>query len=189
MSIIIIDNLDSFTYNLVHIIEQFTSNYKVVRVNKTDIKEISTYDKILISPGPGLPSENNILREIIERYSHKSILGVCLGHQAIAETFGGSIYNLSEVNHGIQKNTVITDKNESLFRNISVNFMSGRYHSWAVNKEKLPDVLQITAIDDNGVIMGISHKLLDIKGIQFHPESVLTPCGNKILENWIRQKK
>lgn len=188
MSIIIIDNFDSFTYNLVHIVEQFTSNYKVVRVNQTDIKEVSAYDKILISPGPGLPNQNNILKEIIKRYSHKSILGVCLGHQAIAEAFGGNIFNLSEVNHGIQKKTIIVDKDESLFRNISVNFMSGRYHSWAVKKENLPDVLKVTAIDDNDVIMGISHKTLDIKGIQFHPESILTPSGKIILENWIRQK-
>jgi len=184
--VIIIDNYDSFTYNLVHYIEQFTNDFKVARNNEVDIKEIGTYNKILFSPGPGLPSEVEIMKDIIEKYKKtKSIFGICLGHQAIAEYFGAKLLNLHEVDHGIQKNTIVVDESEIIFKNIPKNFLSGRYHSWLIDKATLPKTLKITAVDNNDHIMAISHNKFNIKGVQFHPESIMTPEGLKIIENWI----
>lgn len=185
--VIIIDNYDSFTYNLVHYIEQFTDKYKVVRNNEVDINEIQDFDKILFSPGPGLPSEVKIMNVILARFaSTKSILGICLGHQAIGEFYGASLKNLNEVNHGVEKKTIITDKSDYLFKDLPKEFLSGRYHSWVIDNNTINDNLLITAIDEDKEIMAISHKELDVKAVQFHPESIMTPIGIKIIENWMK---
>jgi anthranilate synthase component II len=187
MNIALIDNFDSFTYNLVHILEQFADEIQVVRYNLVQIDSLEQYDRIILSPGPGLPSDLEKLNQIIEMYSSlKPILGICLGHQAIAEYFGAKLKNLKEPDHGIQKNTIVIDKKEILFREIPEKFLSGRYHSWAANDRNFPDELKITAIDEDNRIMGISHKTLNIKGLQFHPESIMTEYGKEILENWIK---
>jgi len=189
MNILIIDNYDSFTYNLYHLIEAIMpdgSGLVVKRNREIQLNEVNEFNKIIISPGPGLPKDAGISCEIIKAFStSKSILGVCLGHQAIAEVFGGSLINLETVMHGIQLNTIVTDPREPMFCDCPPEFPSARYHSWAVNAEQLPDCLKITAIDDSGTIMGISHKTLDVKGLQFHPESILTPNGRQILTNWL----
>ncbi|MBI4648468.1 MAG: aminodeoxychorismate/anthranilate synthase component II [Bacteroidia bacterium] len=186
MKILIIDNFDSFTYNLFHIIEQYADETTVIRNDKVDIEKISFYDKILFSPGPGLPSEYPVMGRIIQMYANiKPILGICLGHQAIASYYGGGLKNMDEVNHGIEKYTIINDVTEPLFRDIPVKFLSGRYHSWVVDSLCFPDCLKITAIDTEGLIMAIGHRQFNIKGLQFHPESVMTPVGNKIIANWI----
>ena len=186
MKIVIIDNFDSFTYNLVHICEQFTDNVHVIRYNKVDVDKLIIYDKIILSPGPGLPSDLVKLYAIIEKYSpSKAILGICLGHQSIAEFFGAKLVNLNTVDHGIQKNTIVTDENELLFNDVPRKFLSGRYHSWAVSEKNFPNTLRITAIDKKNIIMGISHKNLNVKGLQFHPESIMTSFGKQILKNWL----
>lgn len=189
MNILIIDNYDSFTYNLYHLIEAIMpdgSGLVVKRNREIQLNEVNEYNKIIISPEPGLPKDAGISCEIIKAFStSKSILGVCLGHQAIAEVFGGNLINLDAVMHGIQLNTIVTDPKEPLFIDCPQEFPSARYHSWAVNAEHLPDCLKITAIDDSNTIMGISHKTLDVKGLQFHPESILTPNGRQILTNWL----
>lgn len=185
MKIFILDNFDSFTYNLVHIIEQFASKIIVKRNNECDISEIQDFDKIIFSPGPGLPSEVPIIHEIINKYKEsKSILGVCLGHQSIAEFFGGNIINMPEVNHGREFETKII-KNDYIFKNIPEIFYSGRYHSWVVNKKDFPNSLEITSIDSKNQIMSLRHKTYDIRGVQFHPESIMTKYGKKILQNWV----
>lgn len=185
MKIFILDNYDSFTYNLVHIIEQFTEKVVVKRNYQIQIDDLKPYDKIVFSPGPGLPSDVKIISEIMDRYkSTKSILGVCLGHQAIAEYFGGSLINMSEVNHGREfKTTVIND--DYLFNTIPQNFYSGRYHSWVVDSNTLPAELEITSVDQNNHIMSLKHKTYDIRGVQFHPESVMTKHGTQLLKNWV----
>lgn len=187
MRIYVLDNYDSFTFNLVHYVEMFCDDLKVVRNDKVDIDEIENFDKILISPGPGLPSEQPILEAILRRYSSsKPILGVCLGMQAIAEFFGGKLYNLPSIVHGVPANTIII-KDDYLFAGVSNNFNSGRYHSWAVEKKDLPNVLDVLAIDDSGVLMSIAHKEFDIRAVQFHPESVMTEFGNRIIKNWVKK--
>lgn len=186
MRVVVIDNFDSFTFNLVHILEQICNNLDVVRNNEVTIDSIQAYDKIIISPGPGLPSDVKILDKIIKTYhKSKAIFGVCLGHQAIIESFGGSIFNLNEVHHGTQEKTIITSRNEPIYRGIPNEFSSGRYHSWAADRVNLPDELVVTAVDETGLIMSISHKTYNVKGVQFHPESLMTPYGFKIIENWI----
>ncbi len=189
MNVIIIDNYDSFTYNLVHIVEQFTDlpcEITVILNYKIDIEKINKFDKIILSPGPGLPSDVKILNEIIKKYATtKHILGVCLGHQAIAETFGAKLVNLSEVFHGIRKKTIVTEEKEPIFKNIPKHFFSGRYHSWAISTEEFPDELKITAIDDDGIIMAISHRKYNVKGVQFHPESIMTQFGKELIKNWL----
>jgi anthranilate synthase component 2 len=185
--IIVIDNYDSFTYNLVHCIEKLTGVYpSVYRNDEIDIDEIDRYDKILISPGPGIPVEAGICLDIIRRYaSVKSILGICLGHQAICEAFDGKLLNLSTVYHGVSSPVRIKAADDPLLKNIPPIIMAGRYHSWVVSREHLPDCFKITCEDENGIIMGISHKNYDVKGLQFHPESVLTEYGPEIIRNWI----
>jgi anthranilate synthase component II len=185
--ILVIDNYDSFTYNLVHYIEKLTGVCpSVFRNDEISLEEVGEYDKILVSPGPGVPAEAGICIDMIRMYaSTKSILGICLGHQAIGEAFGGRILNLSSVYHGVSTPVIITDVNDTLFMNITSPFDAGRYHSWVVSGDELPDCLGITCVDENGIIMGISHKKYDVKGLQFHPESVLTRQGCGILENWI----
>jgi anthranilate synthase component 2 len=185
--ILVIDNYDSFTYNLVHYIEKLTGKSPAVcRNDEVTLEKVQDYDKILLSPGPGVPSDAGICIDLIRRYaSSKSILGVCLGHQAICEAFGGKIFNLSSVFHGIATPVTITDLNDPLFRNLPSSIIAGRYHSWVVSGDHLPGCLTVTCRDESGIIMGISHKVYDVRGLQFHPESVLTEHGIDIIWNWI----
>lgn len=185
ISIALIDNFDSFTYNLYHYIQPHVKKADVIRYDKTEIAALQVYNGIILSPGPGLPKDFPLLKEIIlDLGKNIPVLGVCLGHQAIAEAYGGKLFNMKEVWHGVARNTVVVKRN-FLFRNIRKNFISGRYHSWAVNIENLPNMFIVTAKDDDGTIMAIQHKSLPVTGIQFHPESVLTPCGRKIMKNWV----
>lgn len=186
MNIYVVDNYDSFTFNLVHYVEMHCDKLKVVRNDKINVKEIEEFDKILISPGPGLPSEVPVLSEIIKKYAaSKPILGVCLGMQAIAENFEASLYNLPEIIHGVPANTIVVD-DDYLFDGVPRNFNSGRYHSWAVDAETLSSDIKATAIDDKGVLMAFAHKKYDIRAVQFHPESVMTEYGCRIIENWVK---
>jgi anthranilate synthase component II len=185
--ILVIDNYDSFTYNLVHYLEKLTGSYpSVFRNDEIEVDEVDEYDKILISPGPGLPVESGICLDVIRKYSStKSILGICLGHQAICEAFAGKLLNLSTVYHGVSSPVKIKSTGDPLFKNIPPIIMAGRYHSWVVSRDNLPDCFNVTCEDENGIIMGISHKKYDVKGLQFHPESVLTEYGFEIIRNWI----
>lgn len=187
MKILVLDNYDSFTYNLVHYLEKVSdATIEVYRNDKIALKEIERFDKILLSPGPGIPSEAGILLDVIKTYaSSKSILGVCLGQQAIAEAFGGSLNNMSEVFHGVATPIEIICE-DSIFKNIPKKLNVGRYHSWCVNKNDFPKDLEITAVDEHGNIMALKHKTFDVKGVQFHPESVLTEYGLQMIENWIK---
>ena len=183
--ILVIDNYDSFTFNLVHYLEDLDCEVTVLRNDKFDLEDIQHFDKIVLSPGPGIPEEAGLLKAVIQRYaSSKSILGVCLGQQAIGEVFGGNIINLEEVYHGVHTDINICVDDEILFKNMDKIIEVGRYHSWVVDAN-LPDVLEATSIDENGQIMSLRHKIFDVKGVQFHPESVLTPNGKQLLENWI----
>ena len=191
MKLLVIDNYDSFVYNIVHIIRELghATVLDVVRNDKISLKEIERYDKILLSPGPGIPSEAGIMLDIIKAYgAKKSILGVCLGHQGIGEVYGAKLINLSEVYHGLGIKTKIVQK-DPIFDNMPDQFTSGRYHSWAIDPKSDLNNLVITAVDDKGNIMAIRHKEYDVKGVQFHPESVLTENGKTILDNWLRGKK
>lgn len=183
--VLVIDNYDSFTYNLVHYLEDLNCDVTVLRNDKLALEDIETFDKILLSPGPGIPDEAGLLKQIIEKYAPtKSILGVCLGQQAIGEVFGGSLINLDDVYHGVSTNVTICVDDESLFKGLEKNIEVGRYHSWVVNPN-LPESLEATSFDENGQVMSVRHKIYDVKGVQYHPESVLTPNGKKILENWV----
>lgn len=184
--ILVIDNYDSFTYNLVHYLEDLGCEVIVKRNDQLTLEEVDAYDKIVLSPGPGIPDEAGLLKQIIEKYAPtKSIFGVCLGQQAIAEVFGGSLINLDEVYHGIATKINIT-KEDVLFEGMPKEIEVGRYHSWVVNPE-LPEVLEATSFDENGQVMSLCHKEYDVCAVQFHPESVLTPEGKKILENWLNR--
>jgi len=185
--ILVIDNYDSFTYNLVHYIRLLTGHDPdVFRNDRIDADAVNDYDKILLSPGPGIPVEAGICLDIIKHYGPaKSILGICLGHQAIGEAFGGSLTNLSEVFHGLSTPVSVIDPAEPLFNGIPGNIKAGRYHSWVVTRSDLPDCFNVTCEDGDGTIMGISHRYYDVRGLQFHPESVLTENGIDILRNWI----
>ena len=186
MKILVIDNYDSFTYNLVHYLEDLNCEVTVYRNDEFDIDEVKKFDKILLSPGPGIPDEAGLLKEVIKTYSpSKSILGVCLGQQAIGEVFGGSLTNLDKVYHGVATNVTILVDNENLFNGLEKQIEVGRYHSWVINPQDFPESLEITSVDENGQIMSVRHRTLDVKGVQFHPESVLTPHGKKMLENWV----
>lgn len=185
-NILVIDNYDSFTYNLVHYLEDLDCAVTVLRNDEFDIEEVEKYDKILLSPGPGLPSEAGLLKAVIQKYAAtKSILGVCLGQQAIGEVFGGTLTNLEKVYHGVASKVTITATDDTLFNGLENQIEVGRYHSWVISKEDFPEDLEITSIDENGEVMSIRHKLYDVKGVQYHPESVLTPYGKTILENWV----
>lgn len=185
IKVLVIDNYDSFTYNLVHYLEDLNCDVTVVRNDKLTLDDVEPFDKIVLSPGPGLPDEAGLLKPIIERFAPtKSILGVCLGQQAIGEVFGGSLINLDDVYHGVATKVNITVDDESLFNGLEKEIEVGRYHSWVVNPN-LPDSLEATSFDDNGQIMSLRHKIYDVKGVQYHPESVLTPNGKQILRNWI----
>lgn len=185
--ILVIDNYDSFTYNIVHFLEKFSGVYPAVfRNDEICIGDIEEFDSILISPGPGVPDEAGICLDVIREYSSsKSILGICLGHQAICQAFNGKLLNLTSVYHGISSPVRIKEPADPLFKNIPGIIMAGRYHSWVVSRKNLPDCFKITCEDDNGIIMGISHKDYDVKGLQFHPESVLTEHGAEIIRNWL----
>ncbi|WP_353778234.1 gamma-glutamyl-gamma-aminobutyrate hydrolase family protein [Winogradskyella sp. 3972H.M.0a.05] len=183
--ILVIDNYDSFTYNLVHYLEDLDCNVTVKRNDKLDIEEAGSFDKIVLSPGPGIPDEAGLLKSIIETYAaSKPILGVCLGQQAIGEVFGGKLINLDTVFHGVATKVTTVVEDEILFSNMDKTFDVGRYHSWVVDAN-LPDSLEATSYDENGQVMSLRHKEFDVKGVQFHPESVLTPDGKKMLENWV----
>ena len=185
MKIVIIDNYDSFTYNLSHLVKELGAEVTVLRNDCFPIEELETYDKILLSPGPGIPKEAGLLLEVIRTYAGKKpIFGVCLGEQAIGEVFGGKLTNLSEVYHGIQSPIRIT-ASDYLFEGLPEEILVGRYHSWVVDRENFPDTLEITAVSQEGYIMALRHKDFDVQGIQFHPESVLTPDGKKIISNWL----
>ena len=197
MKILVFDNYDSFTYNLVHLVEKIIhEKVEVFRNDQIPLEKVVEYDKIILSPGPGVPSEAGLLLPLIKEYaSSKSILGVCLGHQAIGEAFGGKLINLSTVYHGVAtpinvlktaKNGSSKDVHHDLFENISSPMEVGRYHSWIVADENLPEELEVTARDENNYIMALQHKKYDVQGVQFHPESVLTPEGEVILRNWLK---
>jgi anthranilate synthase component 2 len=189
MKILVFDNYDSFTYNLVQIIEQIVGEkVDVFRNDQIHLEDIEKYDKIILSPGPGIPKEAGILLELIKKYAPtKSIFGVCLGQQAIAEAFGGNLINLSEIYHG-----VATESNQMkehlIFKNLPKTLEVGRYHSWAVNPEDFPGELEITSVDKNGMIMSLKHKTYDVHAVQYHPESILTPKGRAILENFLKSE-
>lgn len=184
--IVVIDNYDSFTYNLVHYLEDLNCEVTVFRNDEFELDELQKFDKIVLSPGPGIPEEAGLLKDVIRKYaSSKSILGVCLGQQAIGEVFGGSLINLDKVYHGVATKITITNGDVVLFKDLPNEFEVGRYHSWVVSNVGFPDDLIITSIDHNGQIMSLKHRKYDVRGVQFHPESVLTPNGKKILENWV----
>ena len=185
--ILIIDNYDSFTYNLVHLVNEIGLQCEVWRNDKFDLAEIDAFSHIILSPGPGIPSEAGLLLKVIEKYAPtKSIFGVCLGQQAIAEAFGGQLYNLSRPMHGIATPIKVTDQQEKLFVSLPQSFKVGRYHSWVVDHKGLPDVFTITAIDEqDSSIMALRHKHYDVRGVQFHPESVLTEYGRQMMQNWL----
>ncbi len=185
--ILVIDNYDSFVYNLVHYIEQLTTDkVDVFRNDEIHLKEIEKYNRILLSPGPGIPNEAGICLDLLKKFGpSKSILGVCLGHQAIGEAFGGKLTNLDKVYHGVATPITIIKKDDPLYRDIPEKIAVGRYHSWVVTRDDIPGCFDITSIDDNGIVMGISHKEYNVRGVQYHPESVLTEHGLKIIENWL----
>ena len=185
LKILILDNYDSFTFNLVHYVEQFCDDITVKRNNEISLSEVEAYDAIILSPGPGLPKDAGIMPELIKRYAPtKKILGVCLGHQAIGEAFGARLKNLNQVHHGVPIPVNITDKDEALFARIPDRIETGRYHSWVIDKHTVPSELRVTSTDDDGEVMAIRHSKFDVCGVQFHPESLLTPHGLKIIENW-----
>lgn len=188
MKLLVLDNYDSFTYNLVHIIRElgYSRHLSIYRNDKIALAEAGQYDKILLSPGPGIPEEAGIMPALIREYGpSKTILGVCLGHQGIAEAFGGKIFNMPVVLHGVANKTIITDDQEPIFRGLPETFMACRYHSWTVVPDSLNGELHITAIDENENIMALSHRRFDVKGVQFHPESILTEHGVAIIKNWL----
>lgn len=195
MKIVIIDNYDSFTYNLSHLVKELGAEVTVLRNDKFELEDLQQYDKIILSPGPGIPSEAGLLLDVIRTYSgRKPMLGVCLGHQAIGEVFGAKLRNISLkadgttdpdcVFHGVATPCHLTS-NDPIFNGVSNDFTIGRYHSWVVDEANLPDCLEVTAVSDEGQVMALRHRTYDIHGIQFHPESVLTPDGKTILRNWL----
>lgn len=186
--IVVIDNYDSFTYNLVHAIKKISGQpVDVVRNDELQLSDLEQYDKIVLSPGPGIPTEAGLLMDIIKEFApRKSILGVCLGHQAIGESFGANLTNMSHVLHGIATPISVTSPDPILFEGLPQTFEVGRYHSWIVDQKGLPDCLEVTSLDENGQIMSLKHKQYDVRGVQFHPESVLTPLGEQIITNWLK---
>ncbi|GGG41422.1 anthranilate synthase component II [Hymenobacter glacieicola] len=187
MKILVIDNYDSFTYNLVQVLRELghTDNVTVIRNDKLRVEDVADYDAVLLSPGPGVPSEAGLMPEIIRRYAPtKRMLGVCLGHQGLAESFGGELYNLPEVVHGLATDATITAP-DRLFAGLPTHFKIGRYHSWSVRPESVPAELEVTAVDTNGQVMAFRHREYDVRGVQFHPESILTEHGHQMLANWL----
>lgn len=189
MKILIFDNYDSFTYNLVHLVKQLGYyDIDVFRNDKIELHEVEKYDKIILSPGPGIPSESGLLLPLIKRYaSQKPIFGVCLGHQAIGEALGARLLNLEDVYHGISSRTDIVGE-DYVFEGLEKHIETGRYHSWIVDNAGLPDCFTVTAVDSDGRIMAMKHKEYDVHGVQFHPESILTPEGSQIVENFLKHQ-
>ena len=184
--ILVIDNYDSFTYNLVHYLEDLDCEVTVYRNDEFEMEEIARFDKIVLSPGPGIPEEAGLLKQVIQQYGPtKSIFGVCLGQQAIGEVYGGTLSNLDKVYHGVATTVTKAVNDELLFEGLDNEFEVGRYHSWVVDAN-LPDCLEATSFDENGQVMSLRHKTYDVRGVQFHPESVLTPNGKRMLENWVK---
>lgn len=189
MKILVFDNYDSFTYNLVHLVEKIShEKVDVYRNDQIALEKVKAYDKIILSPGPGIPEEAGLLLPLIKEYaSTKSILGVCLGHQAIGEAFGGTLINLSTVYHGVATPIEVDESKKSeLFEGMNKTIEVGRYHSWIIDEKNFPDELEITARDENNYIMALQHEKFDVQGVQFHPESILTPEGEKIMRNWLK---
>jgi anthranilate synthase component 2 len=193
MRILVFDNYDSFTYNLVHLVEKIThARVEVFRNDQIPLEKVKDYDKVILSPGPGIPSEAGLLLPLIREYAAtKSILGVCLGHQAIGEAFGGRLTNLSTVYHGVATPVTIvkraaTGGSHGVFQDMPDTLEVGRYHSWIIERNSMPDELEVTAEDENGFIMALQHKTYDVQGVQFHPESVLTPRGEEMMRNWLK---
>jgi len=189
MKILVFDNYDSFTYNLVHLVEKILhQKVDVYRNDQIPLEKVKEYDKIILSPGPGVPSEAGLLLPLIKEYAaSKSILGVCLGHQAIGEAFGGKLVNLSTVYHGVATSCKLQGASSKLFKGLPEEIEIGRYHSWIIADEGFPEELEVTAREEHGYIMALQHKKYDVQGVQFHPESVLTPDGETILKNWLKQ--
>jgi len=184
--IIIIDNYDSFTYNLVHIVRELGHKIDIIRNDKISVEEVTMYDKIILSPGPGIPDEAGILKSVVKELgSSKSILGVCLGHQGIAEVYGAKLFNIPHVLHGVTSQLSVLNSDEKLFRDLPKSFNVTHYHSWAVLPESIPNTLEVTAVNNDGLVMAIAHKKFDVRGVQFHPESVMTEHGKIIIRNWI----
>jgi len=189
MKVLVLDNYDSFTYNLVQLVKKlgYGTKMDVRRNDKISLEEVEEYDNILLSPGPGVPAEAGIMPELIKEYAPtKKILGVCLGHQAIAEAFGGTLLNLPEPVHGVATKIKVTSKSESLFRGIPNEFQACRYHSWVVVPTSMPNELEVTALDANGQIMALRHKNYNVRGVQFHPESILTEHGETMMRSWLK---
>ncbi|MDB5262038.1 MAG: aminodeoxychorismate/anthranilate synthase component [Adhaeribacter sp.] len=189
MKLLVLDNYDSFTYNLVHLVKKlgYGTKMEVYRNDKITLDDVEEYDNILLSPGPGVPDEAGIMPELIKRYAPtKKILGVCLGHQAIAEAFGGTLLNLPEPMHGVATTIKVNAKNEPLFRGLPSEFKAARYHSWVVVAQTMPQELEVTAIDGEGQIMALRHREFNVKGVQFHPESILTEHGETIMRTWLK---
>lgn len=185
--ILVIDNYDSFTYNLVHLLHECGEEVEVWRNDKFKLEEVEAFDKILLSPGPGLPKDAGLLMDVIRKYSAtKRILGICLGQQAIAEVYSGRLSNLGNPVHGMASTIRVTDAKERLFQGLPTEFLAGRYHSWVVSEEDFPSELQVTARDESEFIMAIAHKELDVRGVQFHPESILSEYGKEIIQNWLK---
>ena len=189
MKILVLDNYDSFTYNLVQYVQEIVGHkVDVYRNDAITLDAIEEYTKIILSPGPGLPKDAGIMPELIKRYAPtKHIFGVCLGHQAIGEAFGGTLHNIEKVYHGVATSIKVVDGNALLFRGLPAEIEAGRYHSWVVEKHNLPDCLQVTALDEQGVIMAMRHREFNVRGVQFHPESVMTPDGMMMLRNFLYQ--
>ena len=188
MRIVIIDNYDSFTYNLAHLVKELGAEVEVLRNDQFQIEDLLPYDKIILSPGPGIPSESGLLLDVIRQYAPiKPILGVCLGHQAIGEYFGGHLTNLSQVFHGVSSTVSVTTP-DYIYNELPDHIEVGRYHSWVVNTQAFPDCLEITSVSEEGQIMSLRHRQYDVRGIQYHPESVLTPDGQKIISNWLEHQ-
>ena len=186
MKVLVLDNYDSFTYNLVHILRELGVNYDVYRNDKISIDKVEEFDKIMLSPGPGIPDEAGIMKNVIKKYGPtKSILGVCLGHQGIAEVYGARLFNIQNVLHGVTSQIKLTEQNGKLFKGLPGSFRVTHYHSWAVLPESINGNLIVTASNDNGLVMAIQHKEHDVHGVQFHPESIMTEHGKQIINNWI----
>jgi len=186
MKILVLDNYDSFTYNLVHLIRENGFAVDIFRNDKISLEDVGHYDKILLSPGPGIPDEAGIMKQVVLEYGPtKSILGICLGHQGIGEVFGASLFNIPKVLHGVTSLAEIIDQDEYLFSDVSIKFQATHYHSWAVLPGSVPAELKVTAVNDEGLIMGLRHHNYDVRGLQFHPESIMTPEGPKMIKNWL----
>lgn len=187
MKILVLDNYDSFTYNLVHIINHLGYAVDIFRNDKIALGAVAAYDKILLSPGPGIPDEAGIMKQVIETYGPtKSILGVCLGHQGIGEVYGAQLFNIPKVLHGVTSIAEVRDRDEYLFDGVADTFQATHYHSWAVLPESFTSSMKVTAVNGEGLVMGLRHTRYDVRGVQFHPESIMTPEGPKMIANWLK---